>query len=214
MKREELERIAKELKDKYLEQDIIEFNKYAQMIEKEVLSVDRLLGKNNYTDEEILDLSKKAKAPQESIDTLISEYDINNMSNHSSILENGIDVLDICKDMRGLDYEILRYLMFDNNDKYIGYIEVKGKNMHVDADAIDELNNNLFSNYPNCKEIICIHNHPHCVCAIINKQDIKQLDTLSSLLNEHNMKLKDGCVISELDYYSRNHDNNKKSEAI
>ena len=133
------------------------------------------------------------------------------MSNHSTKFKN-IDIEEICGDMRSLDYEEARYLMFDKNDNYIGYISGTDNNpCGISKKVMDDMLESVLNN-ENCSGIIYIHNHPHEVVAIVGKTDLQGSQKLEETLKQSNRKLINSCVISELDFYSQLQANNKRKE--
>lgn len=213
MNKIELAAKAKELKDKYFESDIEDIKDYMYRVEKEVLEVDRLLDRNNYTDEEIENLARKQEVPQKNIDLTESQYDIANMSFHNPVTEFGFNVEEASKDMRGIEYEILRFYVFDENYKMLGTCEGTNHDKFINPKTVKKIKNELYEKYPQAKNVISIHNHPHYVCANTNSGDDKATSELCVELKDKEINLYNDYVISELDIFSRNEYNaNKKQE--
>lgn len=213
MNKIELAAKAKELKDKYFESDIEYIKDYIYRVEKEILEVDRLLDRNNYTDEEIENLARMQEVPQLSIEQTESQYEVENMCLHNPITDFGFNVEVASKDLRGLDYEILRFYVFDEKYNLLGICEGTNHEKFINPKTTKKVKNELYEKYPNAKHVISIHNHPHYVCANTDNGDDRSTSNLNNEFKSKNMNLYNDYIISELDIFSRNEYNaNKKQE--
>lgn len=198
----ELERKAKELKEKYFEKTFENYLKRNRELEYIILDTQRFLGKNNYTDEEIRERANNYQLPEEARKYIESNFDPEYMSNGSAITVTGHNIEELCGDMRSLDAEMLRFLMFDENGKYIGKVEALGEESHVGQDAIEKVWSAL-NNYPECKKVITIHNHPHNVCAQTNDNDDRTVASFKKRFDKKGIEMIGDYIISELDLFCR-----------
>lgn len=218
MKRKELERIGKELKEKYFEIGIKEMSeqlrddyRYTYKLGREMLrSFDyshlseeekekRLL--NNYTDEEIEEIVSKINMSDNNYNEYLNQFNPDYMSNCSTVTDFGFDIENVCGDLRMQDYEYVRILMFDESLKYIGTLEhTDHKKYSVSAYGVDE----GIKDYPECRYVITLHNHPHNLCANTDDKDTWLYNKhKSEYKNKYNVEIIDDCIVSEYDFYSR-----------
>lgn len=199
----ELERKAKELKDKYFEKSFENYLERNRELEYIILDTQRFLGKNSYTDEEIREKANSYQLPEEARDYIARNFDPAYMSNVSPITVTGHNIEELCGDMRSLDAEMLRFLMFDENENYIGKIEAFGKESHVGPKAIEKVWDAL-KDHPECRKVITIHNHPHNVCALTNENDDRTAVTFRKRFHKLGIEMIGDYIISELDLFCRN----------
>lgn len=198
----ELECKAKELKEKYFEKVFANYLERNRELERIILDTQRLLGKNSYTDKEIQKKASSYQLPEEARDYIARNFDPANMSNGSDTTVTGHSIEKLCGDMRGLDVEMLRFLMFDESGNYIGKVEALGKESHVGQEAIEEVWN-LLKDYPKCRKVITIHNHPHNVCALTNENDDRTAAAFRTKFNKMGIEMIGDYIISELDLFCR-----------
>lgn len=204
MKTAELQKIGNELKDKYLDQIVAELNKRVVVIEKAILSAERLIGKNSYSDEEIDDIGSRKTMSDNEFAFLCSQFDPANLSSCNTVTSFGFDIGAICSDMKNLDYEVLRVLMFDDDHDYIGYEEGSDKEpCRISKDTQDQVRDRVLANN-DCRYAIKIHNHPHYLCATPSPGDNKSYETAIKEYREGGIDLIDDCIITGYDFYSRN----------
>ena len=127
----------------------------------------------------------------------------------------GLNINEICEDMKSADVEISRVFIF--NDKanglgdgrkgypeYLGYLERKSESdCYIDADLNSELLREVIRKYPKANKIIQIHNHPFCANAIPSGLDDRAAYAIHEAGKVFGLALYDDCVITELDFYSR-----------
>ena len=137
--------------------------------------------------------------------SLKMSFDIKFRNNHNPKIKD-IDISKICKDLRKLKYEVTRFLLF-NDDKYIGYVEgTSNDETMISNDVHRDMIKDILTKYPTCTGIIMVHNHPGVANAIPSPQD-----GLVALMMKHTcqmlgLTLYDDCIISALDFYSREQD--------
>ena len=206
---ENIENIAKAQKDKYFYKDLEYTLNYLKMIEKEILETYRLLGKNNYTDDEINTLTNKVTVPEKNMKLMEAQYDPANMSNHSSCGCLDFDVRDYCQDMVGIDYEIFKLFAFDENKNYLGCLQGTCNEMYISNEVFNNIKADLYDRYPECRYVISVHNHTHCICANTDKDDDETIKKLSNELSEKGMVLANDYILTDYDCFSRlSKDNN------
>ncbi len=204
MKAAELKRIGNELKKKYLDQVVSELNKRVVVIEKAILSAERLIGKNSYSDEEIDEISSRKTMSDNEFVFVCSQFDPANLSNCSAVTSFGFDIGTVCSDMKDLDHEVLRILMFDADRNYIGYEEGSDNEPCViSKDTQDQVREKVLAN-SGCRYAIKIHNHPHYLCATPSTGDNKSYETAIGDYRKEGIDLIDDCIITGYDFYSRN----------
>ena len=136
-----------------------------------------------------------------------------------------IDISKVCKDMRTLKCEVGRFLLFnkkldlDKNGKarykhkYIGHIDYTSNNeMNIYADAIIGAIKKIINDYPECNEVIAIHNHPYVANAIPSFCDGVSCVEKKQVFGTFSIDLYDDCVISALDFYSRRQDEKTRNK--
>ncbi|MBR0419608.1 MAG: hypothetical protein IJI66_10600 [Erysipelotrichaceae bacterium] len=204
-----IKKIAKIQKQKYLNKDTEYILGYLKTIEKEILETYRLLGENNYTDDEIADRVSKITVPEKNISLMEAQYDPANMSNHSSCDCLNFDVREFCQDMTGIDYEIFKLFAFDDNRKYLGCLQGTCNEMYISKEVFNNIKNSLYEKYPECRYVVSVHNHPHYICANTDKEDDDTIEKLKIELSEKGMILANDYILTDYDCFSRNSNSNR-----
>ena len=204
MKINNLEAKANEIKNTYLPKLIKNTTESEQRIKRIMLESDRAIGRNNYSDEEIDKMVDEVSLSEECSQEIEEKFKIENMVNHSSMTWFGFDIMYVCENMKYLDNEETRYLVFDSNHNYLGCCSSSSnEKTGVSGGGMYELNKKLITEFPNAKLVINIHNHPHEVACIPSKGDCRTWWRTKNALDEFGIRLEDVCIISELDFYSR-----------
>lgn len=168
-----------------------------------VLESYRLIGRNNYTDAEIDEICQKEKLSDAGLKELLSGYNAENMKNHSTITEFGYDLKNVISDMRELDYECLKVILFDENFEYIGQIQDTDYDLTSISKKTQDLVKDKVCKNNNCKYVIRVHNHPHASSANTDYNDDNAYEKGKKEYLEHGITLLDDCIITGYDFYSR-----------
>lgn len=203
MTREELEIKAIELKEQYMPLFVEEITKKIRELYVLLYEGQRLLGDNDYTDDEIRKLASKEGMTEANIKELEEDYKVENIKNHSTITQFGYNLEENIREMRNASYEILKTLMFDENYSLIK--EISGtSNSLIDIKG-DEIARQLeeVRKTDNCKYVIRIHNHPYTLAANSDKQDDTQYEKARNELEDIGVTLLDDCIVTTYDFFSR-----------
>ena len=212
MTKDELKIKAETLKNKYLEKTLKDATSKIIKIKAALLQSERLIGKNHYTDQEIQDIASKEILTDTEIKTFESNYDINMFSFHNATI-NGVNLLDICGDMRSFDQEEVRYLAFSADNSFLGMVKSDNNTTNsVSGTQTSSTLKKLICQFPECKKVIQIHNHDHCAAAFPSELDGRTAWNVKKCLNVLGIELADDCIISELDFYSRKQDETQRNE--
>ena len=208
-KYEELKEMNKDIVIDSLIKETIEISKRWKKIE-DSMSDELLkcvgLERSNETYE---DINNYRPSDEEIEEILNKEFGIENKSNCSTYYkEYGIDLEDICGDLREKDIEISRILAFCDN-KYLGYVEgTSHSSVGIRNIDHDKLMNSVRKKYPTCNGIIDVHNHPYVANAILSELDHNGMKKNIDILRKKGIKVLDYCVFSKYDFDSNKKNNN------
>ena len=146
------------------------------------------------------------RLPEEDVQILDKLFNLDERSLHRGITEFGFDVQKECADLRDLEYEEMRFIMFDKEDRHIGTIFESNHNKTNTGNACRILLGRLMLEYPECRKLIVIHNHPQVVTAVPSGDDPYMTAWLKITLSGICVKLIDDCIISPVDFYARTED--------
>ena len=198
MNRTELKENIKRLKEKYLpirEAALLEQKKDTEAFLLKIEGVD---------EEEIARRLEKTQLSREQKKRLADAYLLKNFSMHDPVTEFGFDLESVCGDMRGLEYEEIRYLAFDKNDRYLGLCKGSGKRSGgIHSRIVRLVLGELLKDYPECCCVISVHNHDKCAAAYPSTNDGIAAFRLKEALRMCGIRLYDDCIFSVLDFYSR-----------
>lgn len=213
MTEKELDSYAKAQKEKYIAKDI-EYNiKKLQDIDRMLLKDQRdFFGENNYTDEEIekIIMNRNYVLPED-LEMLNRMYDPKSMFNHTR-RSGGVDLKQACELIRKKEAEHLVYIVLDGDRNILGYIVAEGCENNIGNEVIQEVSRKLIRDYPEAKEVIMMHNHPHFVVAKPSFLDGRMAMKTKVALEFFGIKLIDDCVVTEVDFYSRKWDELNKEK--
>ena len=205
---DELKKKCDELKEKYFHKSLNGMLKRKRDIFRNVV------WKDMYSEEELERLLNELSLDQEQIDELETEYMPESFSYHNAKnIDGDFDVEKVCSDMRTLEYEVLRFLMFDCIN-YIGYIEASGKETYIDYYATKSLVERVVKEYPNCTGIITIHNHPLIPAAKPSDSDGRTAMNIKPIFTFFEIRYIDDCIMSVLDFYSRRQEETGKTKDL
>ena len=204
MNEEELKLYANAQKEKYIAGDIEHNVKKLQNIDRILLKDQRdFFGENNYTDEEIEEIiMNRNYILPEDYAMLNRMYDPNSMSNHA-LKSGGVDLRQACEMIRRKELEHLVYIVLDGERNILGYIVAEGHEYDIGNEVIQAASRKLICDYPEAKEVIMMHNHPHLVVAEPSFLDGRMAMKIKVALDLFGIKLIDDCVVTEVDFYSR-----------
>ena len=208
MNRTELKENIKRLKEKYLpirEAALLEQKKDTEAFLLKIEGVD---------EEEIARRLEKTQLSREQKKRLADAYLLKNFSMHDPVTEFGFDLESVCGDMRGLEYEEIRYLAFNKNDRYLGLCKGSGKRSGgIHSRIVRLVLGELLKDYPECCCVISVHNHDKCAAAYPSTNDGIAAFRLKEALRMCGIRLYDDCIFSVLDFYSRRQYERDKKDA-
>ncbi len=198
MNRTELKENIKRLKEKYLPL------REAALLERKKDTEAFLLKIEGIGEEEIACRLEKMRLSREQKKHLADAYLLKNFSMHDTVTGFGFDLESVCGDMRGLEYEEIRYLAFDKNDRYLGLCKGSGKRSGgIHSRIVRPVLGELLKDYPECCSVIAVHNHDKCAAAYPSTNDGIATFRMKEALRICGIRLYDDCIFSVLDFYSR-----------
>ena len=208
MNRTELKENIKRLKEK--SRPIRE----AALLEQKKDTEAFLLKIEGVDEEEIARRLEKTQLSREQKKRLADAYLLKNFSMHDPVTEFGFDLESVCGDMRGLEYEEIRYLAFNKNDRYLGLCKGSGKRSGgIHSRIVRLVLGELLKDYPECCCVISVHNHDKCAAAYPSTNDGIAAFRLKEALRMCGIRLYDDCIFSVLDFYSRRQYERDKKDA-
>ncbi|MBR2551365.1 MAG: hypothetical protein IKF05_00010 [Erysipelotrichaceae bacterium] len=208
MNRTELKENIKRLKEKYLP------IREAALLEQKKDTEAFLLKIEDMDEEEIARRLEKTQLSREQKKRLADAYLLKNFSMHDTVTEFGFDLESVCGDMRGLEYEEIRYLAFDKNDRYLGLCRGSGKRSGgIHSRIVRPVLGELLKDYPECCCVISVHNHDKCAAAYPSTNDGIAAFRMKEALRMCGIRLYDDCIFSVFDFYSRRQYERDKKDA-
>lgn len=204
MNKEELKLYAKAQKEKYMSKDIEHNVNKMRDIDRMLLKDQRdFFGENNCTDDEIEEIvMNRNYVLPEDLEMLNKLYDPESMSNHA-LKSGGVDLEQACEMIREREAEYLVYIALDKDRNILGYIVAEGNENEIGNEVIQVASRRLICDYPEAKEVIMMHNHPHLIVAEPSFLDGRMAMKTKVALDLFGIKLIDDCVVTAVDFYSR-----------
>ncbi len=203
MERCELEKKCIEMKNKYIDQVVLEGVTKQREMQRSIYETRRILGDNEFTDEEIAVMVEKDCPINDKVYSDVSKaYEYKDLWLHNPEYY-GTNIKEKCVEISSASEEILMFLMFDKDNNFIGKISRKsGSEGDISADIAKDLCIQLLG-VKECKYVISVHNHPMVAVATPSFSDGVSAISLKQALSFFKIELIDDCVITEVDFFSR-----------